>query len=112
MRWFVDAAKKECEHLNRSQRAVDAAYDERRDELLGALQMAMERLHELKEAEIAEAWEFPRRAENENLASTALPGKNTTTEVPNVTVTMDKESKVEIEKVEDEQSKPEGEAKP
>jgi hypothetical protein len=112
MRRFLDAAHKECERLNRSQEAVDAVYTERLDELLGAAQMAFERLDELKEAENAKAEESRRRAEDESLSSTALPGENTTTEVPHVTGATDKESKVENEKIEDEQSKPEGGAKP
>jgi hypothetical protein len=98
MRRFLDAAQKECERLDRSQRAVDAVYTERLDELLGAVQMAIERLNELKEAEDAKAEESTRRAEDEILSSTAVPGENTTTEVPNVTGTTDKELKVENEK--------------
>lgn len=112
MRRFLDTAQKECERFDRSQRAVDDVYTERLDELLGAVQMAIERLNEAKEAEDAKAEESTRRAEDEILSSTAVPGENTTTEVPNVTGTTDKESKVENEKIEDEQSKPEGEVKP
>ena len=74
--------------------------------------MAMERLERLKEAEDAKAEESTRRAEDENLPSTALLSEKTTAEVPNVTGTTDKESKVENEKLESEQSKLEGEVKP
>lgn len=104
MRRFLDAAPKELERLRRSERAVEAVYTERLDELLEAVQMAMERLDELKEAEDAKAEESLRKAKNENLASAASPGENTTTEFPNVTRTTDKESRVEHEKAEDEQS--------
>lgn len=112
MRRFLDAAPKELERLSRSYRAVKAVYDERLDEFLGAVGMAMECLERLKEAEDAKAEESTRRAEDENLPSTALLSENTTAEVPNVTGTTDKESKVENEKLESEQSKLEGEVKP
>jgi hypothetical protein len=74
--------------------------------------MGFERLDELKEAENAKVEASTRRAEDESLSFTVMAGENTTTEVPHMTGTTDKESKVENEKIEDEQSKPEGGAQP